>query len=116
MRRNSNIFKSNISMSQTLADWLDNQAAVGGTVTSIDSDSFEFKLAGQLILVTHDKDTNNSMTVYIEDQDIFENIHSNLEVDQTLRTGSGQWTFYSEPEEQRIIISERLITEQEVIN
>lgn len=91
-------------MSQPFVDWLQSQSGVGATVTSLDEASFEFEIDDQTIKVGTDVNEIGKMGAVIEDEKVFNKIYASLELGQTMRIGSGQWTFYSEPEVLRLII------------
>lgn len=88
-------------------DWISEESAVGGLLTSIKENEFEFSIANQTVKVANNTDAidNGDLGVAITDEAIFEKIQSSTDVGQDVRIGSGQWTFYSEPEEVRFIIS-----------
>lgn len=109
MRRNKNIHKGKLILTSDFMDWLQGEAAVGGKVVSIEEDSFDFEIEDEIVSVNGDESQLTGMAVTIEDKQVFDKIHATIEVGQTLRTGSGQWTFYTEPEEIRYIISDSLI-------
>lgn len=98
-------------MSQAFVSWLENQSAVGATITSMEDDCFEFEISDQTVTVNKGDSQLEPMGAIIEDGVIFDEIYESLEVGQTIRIGSGQWTFYNEPEVLRLIITEREIVD-----
>lgn len=109
MRRNKNIHKGRLILTSDFMDWFRREAAVGGEIVSISEDSFEFQIDDEIVTVNNDESKLQGMAVTIDDQEIFSKILSSIEVGQSLRTGSGQWTFYAEPDEIRYIISEAIV-------
>lgn len=101
-------------MSQDFVSWLENQSAVGATITSMGEDSFDFEISDQVVTVSKGDSQLEPMGAIIEDEIIFDEICASLEVGQTIRIGSGQWTFYNEPEVLRLIISDREIVDASV--
>lgn len=98
-------------MNSVFVDWLAEESTVGGKITSIAEDEFGFEIADQIVQVNKSDVEIPEMGVCIPDEIIFDKILSSLVVGQSLRIGSGQWTFYSEPDEIRYIISESSIRE-----
>lgn len=98
-------------MNSVFVDWLAEESAVGGKITSIEEDEFGFVIANQIVKVNNSDAEISEMGVCIPDEKIFDKILSSLVVGQSLRIGSGQWTFYSEPDEIRYIISESSVRE-----
>lgn len=106
--RNNNIFKGQLIRNSAFVDWIQEESAVGGIIISIEDDAFVFEIADTIVQVANNTEAINSTIkgVAITDEAIFDKIKTSLVVGQDVRIGSGQWTFYSEPEEVRFIISE----------
>ena len=106
--RNNNIFKGQLVRNSVFVDWIADESAVGGVITSIEDDLFAFEIADTTFQVANNIDVidTENKGVAITDEAIFEKIRTSIAVGEDVRIGSGQWTFYSEPDEVRFIISE----------
>lgn len=99
------MFRSTMRIKQELADWFATQSAVGAQVTNLSEDSITLAMEGrEFELVTHlAQGLESEISV---EEEALANIIAKVTIGETVRTGTGQWTFYAEPDAQRLIFSE----------
>lgn len=99
------MFRSTVRIKQELSDWFATQSAVGATIINVSDDSITLDLEDRAIeLVPHKQEVLEG-EISVE-ADALNNIIAKVSIGETVRTGTGQWTFYCEPDAQRLIFSE----------
>lgn len=90
---------------QELADWFATQSAVGAQVTKLSEASITLAMEGREIELVPHLAQGLEADISVE-KEALTNIIAKVTIGETIRTGSGQWTFYAEPDAQRLIFSE----------
>lgn len=103
--RNKNMFRSTVRIKQELSDWFATQSAVGAKVTKVSDDSITLSIEDREIELVPHKNDGLEAEISVE-AEALNSIIAKVSVGETLRTGTGQWTFYAEPDAQRLIFSE----------
>ena len=104
--RNKNMYKTSLRIKEELADWFATQSVVTATITNVTTQAITILHEGRAIeLIAH---TGAGLDADISvEAEALQSVIAKVDTDQTVRIGSGQWTFNAEPDAQRLIFSER---------
>ena len=99
------MFRSTVRIKQELSDWFATQSAVGAQVVKVSDDTITLAIEDREIeLVPHEAEGLDA-EISVE-KEALNHIIAKISVGETLRTGTGQWTFYAEPDAQRLIFTD----------
>ena len=99
------MFKTTMRINHELAEWFTTQATVSAEIVELADEAVKVSMEGREIeLVAHE--ANGLVGDISVEAEALKPIIPCLEVGQSVRIGSGQWTFYAEPDEKRLIFSQ----------
>lgn len=104
--RNKNMYKTSLRIKEELADWFATQSAVAATITDVTTHSITILHEGRAIELVAHTGAGLDADISVEAEALL-SVIAKVDTDQTVRIGSGQWTFNAEPDAQRLIFSER---------
>ncbi len=99
------MFRTTVRIKQELADWFATQSAVGAEVVKMSDDSITLDIEDREIELVPHVSEGLDAEISVE-AEALKSIIAKVSVGETIRTGTGQWTFYAEPDAQRLIFSE----------
>lgn len=99
------MFRTTMRIKQELADWFATQVVVAAEVVKVSDESITLDIEGREIEIVSHVSEGLDAEISVE-AEALKSIIAKVSVGETLRTGSGQWTFNAEPDAQRLIFSE----------
>lgn len=99
------MFRTTMRIKQELADWFATQVVVAAEVVKVSDESITLDIEGREIEIVSHVSEGLDAEISVE-AEALKSIIAKVSVGETIRTGTGQWTFYAEPDAQRLIFSE----------